>query len=378
MKALLPITLTILLSRTICAIDNALKAYENNEGQLRRWIAADEDDDGTDKVPTVRSAPSLQSLGGEETEEQEQFRPAYHQQMDELPSDRMNEFPSDRMNEFPSDRMNEFPSDRMNEFPSDRMNKLPSDRMNELPRDDGRGTMVDVDIVKGHKGLRMREDEELVDELGDEEDSTSFGLPLGEEAEERRAKVPSPALSLVPKRRRRIGTIGGWPSTKSAIRKYGKMAKSSIPVIFPDSGGIDLNVQSDFVEKNDDTTTEASTTTPTTSSTTTEQQQKPKKFKEEEEEKKRSNSTILYGRDFWANALRTLLIEFRKLHPELASGRAQQARRRAGLRTNSTSNSSTTGTSIVGGNRKPKPKEGEGEGGTTDGAWRGTDNRLDE
>uniref|UniRef100_A0A914GQY0 Uncharacterized protein n=1 Tax=Globodera rostochiensis TaxID=31243 RepID=A0A914GQY0_GLORO len=344
MKALLPFTLTILLSRTICAIDNALKAYENGkgEGQPRRWTEADEDDDGTDKE--------------EETEEQEQFRPANHQQMDKVLSDRVDELPSDRMN----------------------------NRMNEFPRDDGRGTMVDVDIVKGHKGLRIREDEELVDEVGDEEDPTTFGLPLGEE-EERRAKVPSSALSLVPKRRRRIGTIGGWPSIKSAIRKYGKMTKSSIPVIFPDSGGIDLNVQSDFVEKNDETTTEGSTTTPTTSSTTTEQQQKPKKFKEEEE-KKRSNSTILYGRDFWANALRTLLIEFRKLHPELASGRAQQARRRAGLRTNSSS-SSTTGTSIVsekgGGHRKPKPKEGEGEGegeegGTTDGAWRGTDNRLDE
>ncbi|KAL3097013.1 hypothetical protein niasHS_002729 [Heterodera schachtii] len=239
--------------------------------------------------------------------------------------------------------------------------------INELPRDDGRGTMVDVDIVKGRKGLWMRQNVvNLVDEIRD--DGEGMATPLA---------MLSPALSLVPKRRRRIGTTDGRQTKKKPIRKEEKMAKLSEPKEMPKNDGIGLNVQSDFVEKsggeeakitNTETEGEGERTTEKKEKKKEEEKEKEEKEKEkneirgkereekektkEREEKERegkgkenekeeekdwtmkqgksnsksqsqsqnSTQTETVKRDFWANALRTLLIEFRRMHPELIRG----------------------------------------------------------
>lgn len=144
------------------------------------------------------------------------------------------------------------------------------------------------------------------------------------------------------------------------------MAKQSEPKEMPKNDGIGLNVQSDFVEKSGGEEAKMTNTeTEGEGERTTEKKEKKKEEEKEKEEKEKeknetggkskeererekegkkkekeegkdwtmkqsksnsksqsqnSTQTETVKRDFWANALRTLLIEFRKMHPELIRG----------------------------------------------------------
>ncbi|KAL3119168.1 hypothetical protein niasHT_003951 [Heterodera trifolii] len=321
------------LCPTFLAFDNEIKAYEKGEmNEFQRWTAEEEEEmwqsgEENGKVPKTksRSVAPIQSL-----------------------------------------------------WEDGPISPIDQRTINELPRDDGRGTMVDVDIVKGRKGLWMRQNVvNLVNEIRD--DGEGMAAPLA---------MLSPALSLVPKRRRRIGTTDGRQTKKNAIRKDEKMAKLSEPKEMPKNDGIGLNVQSDFVEKNGGEEAKMTKTeTKGEGERTTEKKEKKKeeekekkeeekekeeneirgkgkeeKEREEGEEKERekeekewamkqsksssksqsqnSTQTETVKRDFWANALRTLLIEFRRMHPELIRG--GKAKRRMTEQSSNRTKSKTT------------------------------------
>lgn len=133
------------------------------------------------------------------------------------------------------------------------------------------------------------------------------------------------------------------------------MSKASWPTL-PDSGGIDLVVQQDFVGEEQKSREESNATLATP---------KNKSLKEGKDGGDKGRRKLT-GREFWVNALRTLLLEFKRLHPDLARG---IVRKRGN---NANDNKVTTG----GSGRATSGSRNATESPPDHNSWRGT-NRLD-